>query len=179
MRAIKLIVGLVSLLAALLFGVSACLIFWAFLNAEWPLRDMVIASGIPTVLATGFAASGRFLLTRRGSPLSKKALGWIACLWMSTTLLLVAVAVPNFIRARTTTAKNACINSLRQIDGAKQQWALENNITTNAQPSWNDILPYLGRGTNTKMPHCPHGGTYTIGRVDEPPRCSVPYDVLP
>src|SRR6266478_4702290 len=39
--------------------------------------------------------------------------------------LLAAIAIPNFVRARSTSQKNACINNLRQIDGAKQQWALE------------------------------------------------------
>src|SRR6201988_5316783 len=40
--------------------------------------------------------------------------------------LLAAIAIPNFIKARTTAQKNACISNLRQIDGAKEQWALEN-----------------------------------------------------
>ena len=40
--------------------------------------------------------------------------------------LLAAIAIPNFVRARTTSQKNACINNLRQIDCAIQQWALEN-----------------------------------------------------
>ena len=39
--------------------------------------------------------------------------------------LLAAIAIPNFVRARTTAQMNACINNLRQIDSAKQQWALE------------------------------------------------------
>jgi type II secretory pathway pseudopilin PulG len=36
--------------------------------------------------------------------------------------LLAAIAIPNFVKARTTAQKNACINNLRQIDGAIQQW---------------------------------------------------------
>ena len=35
--------------------------------------------------------------------------------------LLAAIAIPNFVRARTQSQKNACINNLRQIDGATQQ----------------------------------------------------------
>ncbi|HZV36220.1 MAG TPA: prepilin-type N-terminal cleavage/methylation domain-containing protein, partial [Verrucomicrobiae bacterium] len=38
--------------------------------------------------------------------------------------LLAAIAIPNFVHARTTAQQNACINNLRQIDGAKQEWAL-------------------------------------------------------
>ena len=40
--------------------------------------------------------------------------------------LLAAIAIPNFVRARNTAQQNACINNLRQLDGGKQQWALEN-----------------------------------------------------
>src|SRR5881397_478173 len=36
--------------------------------------------------------------------------------------LLAAIAIPNFIKSRTTAQKNACINNLRQVDGANQQW---------------------------------------------------------
>ena len=39
--------------------------------------------------------------------------------------LLAAIAIPNFVKARTTSQMNACINNLRQVDGAIQQWALE------------------------------------------------------
>jgi hypothetical protein len=62
---------------------------------------------------------------------------------------------------------------LRQIDGAKQQWALENNKAATAAPSWDEIRPYLGRGPLSTVPRCPEGGSYTLGRVDEPPRCSI------
>ena len=39
--------------------------------------------------------------------------------------LLAAIAIPNFVKARTTSQKNACINNLRQYDAALQQYALE------------------------------------------------------
>ena len=46
--------------------------------------------------------------------------------------LLAAIAIPNFVRARTTSQQNACINNLRQLDGAVQQWALENKAASAA-----------------------------------------------
>lgn len=56
---------------------------------------------------------------------SKVRLGrWIVA---GVQALAMIVVLPNFIRARTIRATNACINNLRQIDAAKQQWALENN----------------------------------------------------
>jgi hypothetical protein len=84
--------------------------------------------------------------------------------------LLAAIAVPNFVKARDTAQKNACINNLRQIDGAKQQWALENSKRTSDVPTWTDLQPYLRNGTRIR---CPSGGHYTIGSVGESPRCSV------
>src|SRR5579862_2184351 len=69
--------------------------------------------------------------------------------------LLAAIAIPNFVRARTTAQQNACINNLRQIDGAKQQWALEHQATSSASPQDTDIQPYMGRGSSGTLPVCP------------------------
>jgi hypothetical protein len=63
-----------------------------------------------------------------------------------------------------------CIFNLRQIEAAKQQWALEFHKSTNDVPTWDDLV---GRGFLEKMPRCPQGGTYTIGRVGELPSCSI------
>src|SRR5580698_11184280 len=67
--------------------------------------------------------------------------------------LLMAIAIPNFVKARETAQQNACINNLRQIDAAKHQWALENNTKETDTPTENDLLPYL-----KKWPQCPAGG---------------------
>ena len=88
--------------------------------------------------------------------------------------VLSAIAIPNFVKARTTSQLNACINNLRQIDAAKQQWALEKGKKATDTPTKEDLLPYL-RG----WPVCPQGGTYTIGAVGEPPTCSIPNHKLP
>jgi prepilin-type N-terminal cleavage/methylation domain-containing protein len=67
--------------------------------------------------------------------------------------LLAAIAIPNFVKARTTSQQNACINTLRQIDGAKQQWALENKASITASPAFTDISVYLKNSVT-----CPAGG---------------------
>ena len=59
--------------------------------------------------------------------------------------LLAAIAIPNFVRARQTSQTNACINNLRQIDSAKQQWALENGKSAGDTPADADISTYIGR----------------------------------
>ena len=71
---------------------------------------------------------------------------------------------------------NACINNLREVDAAKQQWALENNKTTGAVPGVQDLLPYL---PDSVFPVCPAGGVYTINAVGVPPTCSIPGHALP
>src|ERR1700684_4623459 len=68
--------------------------------------------------------------------------------------LLAAIAIPNFVRARQTSQTNMCIDNLRMIDGAKQQWALEKGQQGSATPLATDILPYLGRGSG-ELPICP------------------------
>jgi len=93
--------------------------------------------------------------------------------------LLAAIAIPNFVRARTSAQANACINNLRQIDGAKQQWSLDTKSSQTATPALTDIQPYLGRGTNGTVPTCPSdsAGTfatsYTMGNVQTPPVCLI------
>jgi prepilin-type N-terminal cleavage/methylation domain-containing protein len=85
--------------------------------------------------------------------------------------LLAAIAIPNFVRARQTSQTNACINNLRIIDAAKQQWALETGQATTASPSSGNIVPYLGR-SGSVMPNCPLGGAgYTIGNLTSVPVC--------
>jgi len=75
-------------------------------------------------------------------------------------------------------ARNKCINNLRQIDGAKNEWALENNKAVGAVPTAQDIAPYIKLDANGNIPGCPSGGTYTIGAVGEQPSCSI-HGVLP
>ncbi len=84
--------------------------------------------------------------------------------------LLAAIAIPNFVRARNTTNKNCCINNLRQIDGAKHQWALENGMTDKDAPDEAQVAEYVRKGT---FPTCPIEGTYTIGKMTVDPSCSL------
>src|SRR6185295_12796756 len=92
--------------------------------------------------------------------------------------LLAAIAVPNFVHARTTSQQDACINNLRQIDGAKQTWALENHIDPATIPGDTDIQPYLGRGTGG-LPTCPTDSgqsfstSYSPNNLQTPPTCLV------
>lgn len=91
--------------------------------------------------------------------------------------MLAAIAIPNFVKARATAQQNACINNLRMIDAAKQQWALETNKRATDIPTKEDLMPYLV-GRHGKFPVCPQGGTYIIGPVGKTPKCSIPGHTL-
>jgi prepilin-type N-terminal cleavage/methylation domain-containing protein len=91
--------------------------------------------------------------------------------------LLAAIAIPNFVHARTQSQNNACINNLRQIDAAKQQWALENKQLPTASPTSDLIQPYMGRGSGGSLPSCPltngFANSYTINALTTAPVCQI------
>ena len=57
--------------------------------------------------------------------------------------LLAAIAIPNFVRAREVAQLNSIVNNLRIIEGAKDQWALENKQGTGATPADTELAPYM------------------------------------
>jgi prepilin-type N-terminal cleavage/methylation domain-containing protein len=83
--------------------------------------------------------------------------------------LLAAIAIPNFVKARGTAQKNACIRNLREIDGAKEQWALESKKSAGSAIDEGQVNSYIKGGG----PSCPGGGSYTYGNVDTDPACSI------
>jgi prepilin-type N-terminal cleavage/methylation domain-containing protein len=96
--------------------------------------------------------------------------------------LLAAIAIPNFVRSRQTSQTNACINNLRQIDAAKQQWALETGASGGATPTSDQVLVYVGKaslgGSDVCCPLSPKGtpmGGYSsaidIGAITNLPWC--------
>lgn len=93
--------------------------------------------------------------------------------------LLAAIAIPNFVRARTTSQLNTCISNLRTIDGAKGSWALENHKQTTDTPGDSDIQPFLGRGSSGELPVCPADSaqtfdtSYTPNNVGTKPVCII------
>lgn len=78
----------------------------------------------------------------------------------------VIVCVPYFVRAPLTSGPNTCVRGLRQIDGAKDRWALEHDKSPGDVATWDDILPYF-------RPYCPGGGKHTIGPMGTDPSCTI------
>ncbi|HYV36699.1 MAG TPA: prepilin-type N-terminal cleavage/methylation domain-containing protein [Gemmataceae bacterium] len=85
--------------------------------------------------------------------------------------LLAAIAIPNFVKARTASQKSACIANLKQIDGAKATWALENKKTSADTPTTGDL--YGATKYIRDEPGCPGGGVYVINAVDLKPTCNI------
>lgn len=67
---------------------------------------------------------------------------------------MAAIGVPNMIKARSESQKDICINNLRQINSAIQQWAVENRQPIGASVAETDVTPYM---RNKAI--CPAGGS--------------------
>src|SRR5882757_7438380 len=81
--------------------------------------------------------------------------------------MLAGIAIPNFVKARAFSAKNTCIANLKQIDGAKASWALEQKKSTTDTPVTSDL--YGSTQYIRDTPECPGGGTYALNDVATKP----------
>ncbi len=155
------------------------LAIWSLVLGILSLTCFWLVTGIPAVIC-GHLAYGR--IRRSAGALSGEglALGGLITGYISIALsifiipLLAAIAIPNFVKARTTAQMNACISNLSQLDGAKHSWALDNKTLETAVPTAQDLAPFL----KAKL-ECPAGGVYTINPVGEKPTCSIPTHRLP
>src|SRR5947209_6305028 len=85
--------------------------------------------------------------------------------------LLAAIAIPNFIKARATSQQNACINNLRQIDGAINEWALETGQSNgNSVANVMTVSAYIKLNSSSLVPGCPAGGSYATFSVGNIPQ---------
>jgi prepilin-type N-terminal cleavage/methylation domain-containing protein len=86
--------------------------------------------------------------------------------------ILLAIAIPNFVRARESSRQKACISNLKQIQSAKEQWAMDNRKGQGDTPPTIAVLSQAGEYIKDE-PKCPASGTYTEGAtVDADPDCS-------
>jgi prepilin-type N-terminal cleavage/methylation domain-containing protein len=80
--------------------------------------------------------------------------------------LLCAIVIPNYVKARANSQANACINNLRQIDGAMQQFAIEKNKRVGDTVNYpTDLTPYLKLNSGNQIPSCPASGNYSVSPV--------------
>lgn len=98
--------------------------------------------------------------------------------------LLAAIAIPSFMRARSRSQQSACINNLRMIDAAKEQYAMEWGMTNGQAFADNAVLVGRVDGYIRDWPLCPASTTvtndqtsseadYTYGVVGANPVCRI------
>ena len=75
--------------------------------------------------------------------------------------LLAAIAIPNFVKARNRAQAKACVSNMKQIDGAIDLFALENNKADGDAVTANDVKIYI---KGNEVPKCPAGNKdYVLG----------------
>ena len=82
--------------------------------------------------------------------------------------ILLAIAIPNFLRARETSRAKSCKANLRQVETAKEQWAMDNKKAATDTPTIANLTADYLKST----PACPSGGSYTVGDMSTSPSCS-------
>lgn len=90
--------------------------------------------------------------------------------------MIVAIAAPAWLRARSQSRMKTCQENLSKIDGAKEQWALEHKKLPNTAVAPSDLVEGpITSGYMKFFPLEPSGGSYTINVVGVDPVCSTGY----
>lgn len=148
-------------------------LFFLFAVVSYLLSDFsdgAIFFAIPTVL---FGMVGWLLISKRNVPMSWKSKAAITGFVVLLGYFFIVVLIPGLVEARYVGNSNACVNNLRELVAAKNEWALENGKTNGTEVTANDITPYVQLDSKGRLPKCPQGGTYIIGRVGEEVQCSL------
>ncbi len=87
--------------------------------------------------------------------------------------VLIAMALPNWMRARESARSKACTQTLRQLHTAKEQWGMITHAPLSAVPDTSDLISEYMKGTEDTLPLCPAGGEYSLNDLATPPSCTV------
>ena len=91
--------------------------------------------------------------------------------------IIIAIAVPAFLRARENSRGQACQENLSKIDGAKEQYALEFKLANGGTVTFDNLITppnaTAGQGYLKATPTCPSSGTYGIAVIGTAPTCSI------
>jgi hypothetical protein len=152
------------------------LAIWSLVLGILGLTCFWLLTAIPAVIC-GHIAYSRIkrsagTLTGDGLALGGLITGYIGiALSIFILPLMAAIAIPNFVKARSVAQMNACVNNLRQIDAAIETWAVENKKPEGTPVTYRDISAYF---KVTLV--CPAGGTtfsdsYSLTTVGQHPTC--------
>jgi hypothetical protein len=132
-------------------------------------------SGIPAVIC-GHMAHSRIkqsggAVGGLGMATAGLIMGYFSFAMIFVVGMMVAVAAPNFIKARNNALSQHCRSNLRTIQSAKEVWALQNRKSDDSIPTEADLV---GPGNQmAALPVCNAGGVYSFNPVRENPSCSV------
>jgi len=158
------------------------LVLTAFDLTNAQIRTLAVVGVLPYWLLLGLIAgwcswNHNRALTDRDQGSYRRSMRRIPGLVCALALLggLVLFRLSNFTNGGPS-ATNAIINNLRQIEGAKQQLALERSLPEGHTVTEADLAPYLGRGTRS-FPQCrPWGERYVINPIGTEPYAIVDED---
>jgi hypothetical protein len=109
-------------------------------------------------------------LEGNGMALAGLILGYVQIGLMVVMIpLMAAIAFPAIAKAKERAERAGCVNNMRQIELAKEQWALQENRADRSGVDTNGVNQFIGGAT----PICPAGGTYEYSPVGVDPTCSV------
>lgn len=88
--------------------------------------------------------------------------------------MLLAIAVPNFLKSRELSRATTCQANMRQMDTAKEHWGMENSAAATETPTSEELVTeYMRARYEDKLPDCPSGGSYEVGDMSTLPLCSI------
>lgn len=84
--------------------------------------------------------------------------------------IILAIVLPNYIKSGRAVHKTVCIANLEKIDGAIDQWAIENHIASGTTMSSSDEEDIYNNYMKGNKPKCPSRGEYTLHTVGVKPQ---------
>lgn len=103
----------------------------------------------------------------------KQELVRLAIVLAAVFVVILAMA---FVSKRAQAQKAQCVSNLKQIQGAKESWALESKKGASDVCRAEDVTPYL---KNSTLPICPMRGSYEIGTIGGHVICTITNHALP
>jgi competence protein ComGC len=154
---------------------TAPLAVWSLVLGILGLTCFFVLTAVPAVIC-GHVATGR--IKRSGGALGGSGLALAGLITgylgiaMSLVLLplMLAVVVPNFVRAKGKAQEQICRMNQDMLDSAKELWSVENKKAETDTPRPDDVKVCL---KDNQLPVCPAGGTYTLNAVNQRSKCSV------
>lgn len=125
------------------------------------------------IFAVIMSYAGWLLISKRKSQMSVAGKIYLGVIFIFLCGWIIAFFIPGLVYMEYSSSQDSCVNNLRQLQAAKEEWALENGKTNGTLATAADLTPYVQLDSKGNLPKCPAGGTYIFGCVGEDVRCSI------